>query len=335
MRSILLTARSSLIFVATVLASCSDPTSESAPISPSGVPAPGFDVGPACLPGCTETDQNPDKPGVFLSTAVTPNTCRTGTDHDQDGLSSRCENDLAAAFAPYMRHHSGDNVDRQGYWAARPIMNGQQVQIIYMFGYYVDEGVQGNNDYLACKAVTFWEVLGECDGHSGDSEWVVLNVYYNGATEHWLLDKAVLSHHLGKITASRGVKEYPTGFAYSRRLGADPIIWVAQGKHANYPSQSACDAGNGGGYLVDLLFSFDTCGGNNLFFRASTGGPRNIGSNGTRLLNCVASQDPFHQDPVRDPECFWTAQYFFGWQIDQTTHADGYKFALKDIGFIP
>jgi hypothetical protein len=286
-------------------------------------------VGPACLPGCTDTDPNPTYPGVYLSSFVNPEECRVGTDEDLDRLSRRCENDLAYAFAPSMRHHSGDYVQREGYWAAQ-WENYNTVKILYMFGYYVDEGVQGSNNHTACELSS---LSLECDGHSGDSEHVVLYARYNEITQHWLLYSASLSHHGGHILAIAGTKGYLTGFAYSRKFGADPIIWVAQGKHANYPSQAACDAGNGGGYLVDLIFSYDTCGGNNSFFRATTGGTRNIGSNAKRILNCILSQNPFYQDPPRRAECFWSDPRFYGWQLDRTTSAAGYSEALTHHGF--
>jgi hypothetical protein len=286
---------------------------------------------PRCLPGCTEVDSNPTAPGVFLTSAVTPDMCISGTDHDGDRLSTRCENDLAAAFAPYMRHHSGDDVTRQGYWAARP-WGVDRVRLIYLFGYFFDDGVQGN-DMLACRAIEALVQFGECEGHHGDSEHVILDVYYKPQTKHWLIDHFELSHHTGYIKGNRdAVKGYPLGLKYSRKVGADPIIWVAQGKHANYPTQAACDAGNGGGYLVDLVVSFDTCGGNNDFFRAVTGGNRNVGSNTIRRINQVESEVFGYQTPQRE-EFMWSASRFYGWQLDHTTSAEGYGPILRRAGF--
>jgi hypothetical protein len=202
-----------------------------------------------------------------------------------------------------------------------------------LLGYYFDLGVQGSNNYAACKLVSFWNLLGDCDGHHGDSEHVVLTIYYNPSTRHWLLEQEALSHHFGYIQVTPAkVLGYPN-IQYAGRLGTAPLIWVAQGKHANYTNQQACEDGNGGGYLVDLVFSFDTCGGNNSFFTPTAGGNRNIGSQQRQLINCVASQNPFYQNPPRLPECFWSAPKFFGWQLDHTTSSDGYIIHLRRWGF--
>jgi hypothetical protein len=327
------------VLLAALTTACTDEITEpnreglSGRTAGTGRPPKPLTVDPKCLPGCTETDPFPALPGIFLTSGVTPEVCiLQGTDHDNDGLSTRCENDLAAAFAPYMRHHSGDDVTRQSYWAARPWTN-DRVRLMYLFGYFFDDGVQGGNDMLACKALEALVQFGECEGHHGDSEHVIMDVYYNWTTKHWLLDHFELSHHAGYIKGNKSAtKGYPTGFHYSRRLGADPIIWVAQGKHANYPTQAACDAGNGGGYLVDLVVSFDTCGGNNNFFRATTGGTRNIGSNTVRRIDCVDSEVFGYQTPQRQ-ECIWTGAKFTGWQLDRSTWAESYGPILARVGF--
>lgn len=87
--------------------------------------------------------------------------------------------------------------------------------------------------------------------------------------KHWLLDEARYSFHGGYSTYRRGSNAYPTQLTYPQHPGAHPTAWVAYGKHANYRNQSECDAGNGGGDVVNWVFSFDTCEGNSAFF-AST-----------------------------------------------------------------
>ncbi len=108
-----------------------------------------------------------------------------------------------------------------------------------------------------------------------------------------------MSHHYGYIQTTRSALPGYPNIQYGGRLGTAPLIWVAQGKHANYTTQQACEAGNGGGFLVDLVFSFDTYGGNNSFFTPSAGGNRNIGSQQQKLINCVASENPFLQYGMR------------------------------------
>jgi hypothetical protein len=263
---------------------------------------------------------------------VNPTNCFTvGTDTDQDGLSDRCENDISLAFAPLMRYNQGDDVGREGYWAAK--RQGDMVRVIYFFGYYFDLGVVNHNDYTACKLSSIGGILASCDGHHGDSEHVVLDIYYNSTTRHWILSYAALSHHSGYIQATKPkLAPYPA-LQWGGRIGSAPLIWVALGKHANYPTQAACDAGNGGGFLVDLIFSYDTCGGNNSFFTAPTGGQRNLGSQQRQLRNCIASENPFYQVPPRDKECFWTANKFYGWQLDKSTSSTGHIAHLRRWGF--
>lgn len=219
---------------------------------------------------------------------------------------------------------------RESYWAANRVPNTNLVRVIYLLGYYFDLGVQ--EGYTSCKLSSIAELASDCDGHHGDSEHVVSTLAYNSTTKHWVAQRLGLSHHNGYITATPGPKGYPSGFAWSR-LGASPIIWVANGKHANYPSQQACNDGNGGGYLVDLVFSYDTCNGNDSFFYLDNWANRNIGSSQVHLINCVLSQNQFYQDPPHPEECFWTADRFTGWQLDQTTSAQGYRTPLQTFGY--
>lgn len=285
-------------------------------------------IGPMCQAGCVETDPHPEAPGTFLGSSVTPWACAQDTDHDLDGLSTFCEKNLALAFAPLMRWAHGDNVDHEGYWAARPLPD-DRVRIFYLLGYYVDLGVV-DRDYENCKLSTLGEVLAECDGHHGDSEHVILDVYYDEGTSHWLLEHAQLSRHGDYNVIDRGNKAYPSAFQYSARVGVDPIIWVAQQKHANYPNQSLCDAGSQVP-VIGFLFPFDHCGGANYFFRAEAAGNRNIGSNSMRLIDCVQSQSVFLKD--NPAECLWSRSTFTGWQLDHTTSSEGYGSQLRSKGF--
>jgi hypothetical protein len=315
--------------VAGLLASaCGDPVEQSRTEPDLGK------VGIDCVSGCIEKDSFPNAPGVYLTTAVTPTKCFNGsyTDRDQDGVGDRCENDIAVAFVPTFRYQASDDVSRESYWAANRLGTTQTIRVLYMLGYYYDFGVQ--EGYTSCKLSSLGEILAECDGHHGDSEHVLVTVYYEPDTKHWVIDRLQLSHHGGYITGNRGTNEYPMGIQYAlKKLGRNAIIWVADGKHANYPSQAACDAGNGGGFLVDLVFSYDTCEGNNSFFTFTAPASRNVGSGRVRLIDCVLSQNPFYQDPPHPQECFWSNALFTGWQIDQTTWATGYRKPLDDWGY--
>ena len=106
--------------------------------------APVLANGTLCHVGCVETDPFPDSAGVFLGSGVTGDLCVGGgqSDHDGDELSTFCENNLAAAFAPELYHWAYDEVGRESYWAARPILpwSGDTVEIAYLLGYYRDAG---------------------------------------------------------------------------------------------------------------------------------------------------------------------------------------------------
>jgi hypothetical protein len=309
-----------------LVASCSEPTS-----TPEVEESIAADITPACLPGCTDVDPDPEAPGIYLSNFVYPTNCfSVGTDTDQDGLSDRCENDIALAFAPRMRYHQGDDVGRESYWAAK--REGGMIRVIYLLGYYFDLGLINSNDYIACKLSSVGGILASCDGHHGDSEHIVLTLSYNSTTRHWLLDRAALSHHDGYIQTTKPKGALYPSMQWGNKIGGAPLIWVAQGKHANYPTQAACDAGNGGGFLIDLVFSYDTCSGNNSFYTPNSGGQRNIGSQLQQLKGCVPSENPFYQVPRRE-ECFWSASRFYGWQIDRTTSSTGYRAHLIRWGF--
>jgi hypothetical protein len=105
---------------------------------------------------------------------------------------------------------------------------------------------------------------------------------------------------------------YPHMFGYyGGKLGGAPIVWVAIDKHANYPSEVACNSGGGWNG-----FGNDNCMGNNsfTFMSLSDGvvGPRNLGSAAAQRMNCVASNNPAEQ-VNNHPECFWNNVRFTGW----------------------
>ncbi|HEY8197321.1 MAG TPA: hypothetical protein VIG04_10100 [Gemmatimonadales bacterium] len=272
---------------------------------------------------------------MFLTSAVTPFKCfATGptkyTDRDQDGVGDRCENDIAARFVPTFRYSDNDDIGHESYWAANRVGTTNYIRVLYMINYYFDEGVQQN--YTLCTLTSLWQTLGECDGHHGDSEHVALTVFYDLATEHWVVNTIHLSHHTNYLIGQPTSQSYPTGILYNKP-GLGPVIWVAEGKHANYPSQATCEAGTGGGFLIDAIFSYDTCGNNNSFFTLTAPASRNVGSARVRSIDCVLSQNPFYQDPPHPQECFWSNAKFTGWQLDQTTWATGNRKALDFFKF--
>ncbi|HEY7636507.1 MAG TPA: hypothetical protein VH763_13220, partial [Gemmatimonadales bacterium] len=171
MRTLSASRRALSCLGAVVLFACSD--SPTGPTARSGVLA---DI---------EIDPAPSAPGIFLGSAVTPATCinRTQPDTDRDALAEGCEASLAAAFAPELAYAASDRTTREPRWAARPLSGGK-VRLAYLLSLHFDLGAYG---------CSFGLVI--CGGHYGDSETIVLDVYYNSVSRHWVLHQAVYSAH--------------------------------------------------------------------------------------------------------------------------------------------
>lgn len=266
---------------------------------------PDLVIRPLCKAGCVDPDPYPNAPGVFLGSATTPETCVGGgqTDHDGDGLSTFCENNLAMAFAPELRFWQFDEIGREPYWAARPTSpgDGSVVTIAYLIGYYRDAGSNthpGRSSRYRHCGLRMTGPTGVAGGHRCR--------HYNWDTEHWVLDQARFSQHDSYGTYLRGSSEYPTQLQYPSHDGAYPRAYVSQGKHANYRSESECNAGG--------AFNTDTCEEVDTSERLFVSGAYNIGSSGTHLLDCVVSRDPsyIYYGSGRQ-ECFWTYSAFRGW----------------------
>jgi hypothetical protein len=277
---------------------------------------------PLCQLGCLETDPNPSAPGVFLGSGVTDEVCfgSAQTDNDQDGLSTFCEKNLAAAFAPELWYASNDLVGREPHWVAKPVAAGSStVRIAYLLSYYDDGGTTSP----LCDN-SFGD--GPCSGHFGDSELIALDVDYDPDTSHWVLATAYYSAHENTNTYSRGWSNaYPTQLTYPSHPGAYPRSWVAFGKHANYGSQSECDSG---GFL-----GFDHCSLANTAARVSAGQNLNLGSRNvhTSAQDCMLSSDPIKVQ-MGVIECYWTTRRFSGWS-GAIPDATSYGPKLSSLGF--
>lgn len=200
-------------------------------------------------------------------------------DQDRDGVQDQCEYELALAFRPQIQFDERDcNTGHEPYWAANyqvsPIDGQPVITIFYAISYYYDCG----SPLPVCP-------ISRCDPHDGDSEFIVLEVStvdyptYDGP--HWMLKRATLSTHYasrydGANTYAAGDLEYGNAAQYS-----NPLIWSASGKHANYRSQSVCDAGG---------FSTDNC--DRPLFRVAleTRPDANLGSYANQLITYVGSR---------------------------------------------
>jgi hypothetical protein len=254
-----------------------------------------------------------------ISAAWTPQTCRAVLiDRDGDGLDDACELALAQAFAPELmvdrRDCSWDGRQESGRLAGGYLFAVQgasapaTLRIAYLPAYFRDCGWQGRPCALRSAG---------CSAHAGDSEIIVIDASFDAPTRRWLAAAVFLSAHcLGRADGrcrwyERDELRY-FSWAGGVHQGA-PRVWVAKGKHANYPSARECDTGH---------WYYDSCDGNDARYRfpiAST--MQNIGSRRMPLprgdsipAGCIRA-DALPLRRSADPECFWTPEANFrGWQ---------------------
>lgn len=251
-------------------------------------------------------------------------------DTDGDGLTDACELALATAFAPtlvaaagacnVLATADGPRIGGGYLFVVEPASTGARIG--YLPAYYQDCGWSGIKCHLPGV---------DCAPHDGDSEFLVVDVRREEGG--WLADGVFLSAHcFGRSTGN--CRWYRGGeldaFEWAED-GAGPVVWVANGRNANYPSRNACENGH---TLID------TCTGERIRYRFPVHGDRNIGSrtqprarDGTPP-GCVAAGDIDPTHAATDAgavECFWdTRAQFRGWQAA----ADGvtpYEHYLRTI----
>jgi len=281
-------------------AACTDAAEEvSAPVS-------ALVITPDCNWGCLDPDPHPTSPGVYLTSLYSGDMCvETGNDADGDGLWDDCEYQLAAAFAPELVLASAHETftGREPHWVARPLewtASGETaVLIMYLLSYYVD----GGTDSPICRNY-FAEPI--CQGHYGDSEWILLKVEYDSETEHWVLKLAEYSQHSTAGWYEATTKAYPTALVYPTHIGAYPRAYVSVNKHANYPNPDACDDGGFWGFDYCFLDSYE---------RVTVTPWSGLGSRQLHAVSqdCIASSNPIYSGNG-ETECYWTVREFGGWQ---------------------
>lgn len=251
-----------------------------------------------------------------------------GLDSDGDGLTDACEFSLLEAFAPALvvseaacNWSGGAGRLEGGYLVgAQPVSRG--VRLAYLPAYLEDCGWSGP------KCLLRWR--GGCDPHRGDSEAVFIDVEQGHDGGPWAPSRVFLSAHC--FGGSDGRCRWFTA-GDLEWVGRAVVVWVAEGKNANYPSKSACDSGH---------WHFDTCDRNGRAYRFPVLSKlQDIGSaespfphrGGDRA--CVDLEPP---GPASSggKECLWTGERFRGWSLGGGEGATGYREYLGAIaGFIP
>ena len=238
-------------------------------------------------------------------------------------LDDRCEDALAAAFAPLLvvdsRECNWDDSVGDGrlggeyFYAAQRDSRSDRVRIAYLPAYYRDCGWSAP----VCS-VTPWL----CGPHTGDSELIVVQVGYDPARERWATEGVFLSSHC--YGRSSGNCRWYTGadleafeWGGGHQFGA-PVVWVASGKHANYVSEAQCDTGH---------WFYDSCKRNTTHQRFPIrSAKQNIGSREYPFhtgfgTDCVGPAYAGWQSARADPgtvECLWDPDRpFRGWQLER------------------
>lgn len=296
---------------------------------------------PGCWDGDGAVDPSPSSPGYYLPT-YSPANCFSPTgaginDADRDGMDERCEEKLAQVFRPVLNLAPANqdcDMGMEPYWAAKYFpSHGKTVRIMYLMGYYQDCGSNGS------LANTIGQILGQfvslnnvlpsnlytlfvsdhdaTEGHSGDSEFIAVDVMYNPLTQHWYATGLITSAHWG--TNADGTRRTPANqIEWGETTGTYPAVWVAANKHANYPTRSACNSGRGFGG-----FAKDNCDANlPKVTRVYNNASRNVGSFQQNFITpgtCVKSQN--RPTLNAGTECLWKLPtssdvFFFGWNAN-------------------
>lgn len=177
------------------------------------------------------------------------------------------------------------------------------LRIMYMPAYFYDRGTNLPSD----------------DWHSGDSEFIAVDVAFSGTTGRWHTQQVHLSQH-GDWRAFHW-----TAFRYDNYVSQGaPLIHVADLKHSNYPSDEACDDG---------ATHTDNCSGTRVWVRFPVSFDFNIGSF-HRQIGAVPVRRP-HSAGMFDPTKFenlWSPWGFNGWQSNPDG-SPGYGPKLDFYGF--
>lgn len=280
-----------------------------------------------CGPGDPDepSDPDPQAPGYWMGPTITYSTCVSTTgagisDGDRDALSDHCEDFLAQRFRPSLIQSSGDcGTGGEPYWAAKVFPAKKTVRIAYLFAYYVDCGPSPS---LLCTigsiGSTFITVLGTslgitihdpCDGHQGDSEFVTVDLLYNATTQHWYVASAFFSAHWSEGAFDKSRRATYSQLEYPEKSRGYFRVYVAEGKHANYPTRSVCEDDGG---------LSDRCAGNTVVQRIRHANQFNVGSLRHNFINagtCVRGGALFAYYPENyGTECFWQPnRKFRGW----------------------
>ncbi len=247
-------------------------------------------------------DPAPSAPGLWLGANVVPATCFANrnanvVDGDHDWLDDDCEYQIAWAFAPRMHFGWGEVCGGgEPYWGAKYFpAAGAFVRLVYLLSYYRDCG----DAYY-----------GFGGGHTGDSEFLVVDLTFNGSTNHWETQCMFFSAH---YNTDNDHSEWACGnqLEFQFRPLTHPTVWISLRKHANYRSRATC-----GWVIIDY---HETCDELHVAMRVPVAAAHNVGSRfaGTQ---CVASEQRYPSSGRT--ECFYQLRTV---TVGSFTIADGFR----------
>lgn len=270
------------------------------------------DTDPHCSNVAPPGDAFPLARGIYLGSDFSWTACTSPamTDADLDGVGDFCEYQIALVFRPLLATSSTDMfLEREEYWAVTKTLD-DELAIAYLFGWHTDGGCD-----LPVSA---------CDGHYGDSEFLIAYVIFNDDTQHWELDRQRFSAHYledypgaDKTTVySSKAMEFPIRTRYYSR------VWVSHKKHANYNTRAACEAASIWIPVPPFEVDQDDCSANSDSERFDVDYYHNVGSHwstSTRFIDQTTSTRPGREGT----EWFWTNHRFCGWTTTSTIRPDG------------
>ncbi len=192
---------------------------------------------------------------------------RSGDDGDNDGIPDGTEMQLARRFFPNLNMHFGTyegtiNADRSVYYGDATYAPGTSGHLAFAArvwgGGAWPECPNGANKCIEIRyTIAYnWDLGDDLfgDDHRGDSEFYAVLLQRAPGTS-WDTakdDPSVWYRIMDFMSAHKCTPVDSSRFRWSAPQGGAAPVWAAEGKHANYPSQSAC---NGGGFL-----GADDCG---------------------------------------------------------------------------
>ena len=260
----------------------------------------------------------------YSQTAIYSCLERVNPDQDNDGISDNCEFELAKRFAPLLTFSRGTcNLNLPVPLPAGGYLFGVQrvdsrIRIAYLPAYVDDCGWEGPK----CRIPTV-----DCRPHAGDSEFIVVELQPGDSNTLKVSGVFLSAHCFGR--AGKYCRWYRDdeleAFEWQ---GSAPVIWVAKGRNANYPSKRACDRGH---------HFLDTC--DEAMFRVQfpVHSDRNIGSTQRPAFKkgCITAREVdltmVEPDAV---ECVWdrTAR-FRGWQSDAAGVTGYFRYLTEIAGY--